>query len=212
MEITYLGHSCFKIVKDGFALILDPYKTDSVPGLSPLKETANQVIPSHKHDDHFGLGEVKLSEMRADTPFMISFIPTFHDEKEGALRGLNNVIVIDVDGLKIVHMGDIGCMLTDEELQFIKKCDILMIPVGGFFTIDAEQAREYVDIIEPKITIPMHYSGKTFGYDVISGVDKFTKLFDEKDVLVKGSVIEFDEAPQDRKVYVMRPLRAEKEG
>ncbi|MBR6483992.1 MAG: MBL fold metallo-hydrolase [Clostridiales bacterium] len=212
MEITYLGHSCFKIIKDGFALILDPYKTDSVPGLYPLKETANQVVPSHRHDDHFGLNEIKLSETRADTPFMVSFIPTFHDDREGALRGQNNVIVIDVDDMKIVHMGDIGCMLTDEEMELIKGCDILMIPVGGFFTIDAKQAKEYVDIIKPKITIPMHYSGKTFGYDVISGVNKFTKLFDKEDICEKDSIINIDKAPRGNKVYVMKPLRAEKEG
>ena len=125
MKITYLGHSCFKFEKDGFAMIIDPYKAGSVPGYAPLKENANQVLSSHKHADHFGLSEVKLAVTRADTPFMISFIETFHDDKNGALRGCNNVIIVDVDGLRLVHMGDIGCELSDEDIEKIKDCDVL---------------------------------------------------------------------------------------
>lgn len=208
MEITYLGHACFKLVKDGFALILDPYKTGSVPGLAPLKEKANQVLSSHKHEDHFGLNEIKLSSTRADTPFMVNFIPTYHDDQQGALRGCNNVTIIEVAGLKIVHMGDIGCMLSDEEIAKIEGCDILMIPVGGFFTIDPATAKEYVDKVRPGMVIPMHYRGETFGYDVIGKVDAFTKLFAKSDVEETGSTIEINEAPKGGKVVVMTPSKA----
>ena len=155
MKITYLGHSCFKFEKDGFAMIIDPYQAGSVPGYAPLKENANQVLSTHKHGDHFGLNEVKLAVTRADTPFMVSFIETFHDDKKGALRGFNNVIIVDVDGLRLVHMGDIGCDLEDEDIEKIKGCDVLMIPVGGFYTIDAKQAKKMADQINPSITIGM---------------------------------------------------------
>ena len=207
MKITYLGHSCFKFEKNGFSLIVDPYKAGSVPGYAPLKENANQVLSSHKHGDHFGLSEVKLAVTRADTPFMISFIETFHDDKNGALRGFNNVIIVDVDGLRLVHMGDIGCMLEDEDLKKIKDCDVLMIPVGGYYTIDAKQAKEYVDKIAPKITIPMHYRGEGFGYDEIGTVDKFTKLFDE--VEQGQSELELEGRPEGHKVIVMRGVKAD---
>ena len=202
MKITYLGHSCFKFEKDGFAMIIDPYKAGSVPGYAPLKENANQVLSSHKHADHFGLNEVKLAVTRADTPFMISFIETFHDDKNGALRGCNNVIIVDVDGLRLVHMGDIGCELSDEDIEKIKDCDVLMIPVGGYYTIDAKQAKEYVDKIAPKITIPMHYRGEGFGYDEIGTVDEFTKLFEQ--VQEEGSELELEGRPEGHKVIVMR--------
>ena len=202
MKITYLGHSCFKFEKNGFAMIIDPYKAGSVPGYAPLKENANQVLSSHKHGDHFGLSEVKLAVTRADTPFMISFIETFHDDKNGALRGCNNVIIVDVDGLRLVHMGDIGCELSDEDIEKIKDCDVLMIPVGGYYTIDAKQAKEYVDKIAPKITIPMHYRGKGFGYDEIGTVDEFTKLFEH--VQEEGSELELEGRPEGHKVIVMR--------
>ena len=207
MKITYLGHSCFKFEKDGFAMIIDPYKAGSVPGYAPLKEHANQVLSTHKHGDHFGWSEVKLAVTRADTPFMVSFIETFHDDKNGALRGFNNVIIVDVDGLKLVHMGDIGCMLEDEDLKKIKGCDVLMIPVGGHYTIDAKQAKEYVDKIAPKITIPMHYRGKGFGYDEIGTVDKFTKLFDE--VEQGESELVLEKKPRGHKVIVMRGVKAD---
>lgn len=207
MKITYLGHSCFKFEKDGFAMIIDPYKAGSVPGYAPLKEHANQVLSTHKHSDHFGLSEIKLAVTRADTPFMVSFIETFHDDKNGALRGFNNVIIVDVDGLKLVHMGDIGCMLEDEDLKKIKGCDVLMIPVGGVYTIDAKQAKEYVDRIGPKITIPMHYRGEHFGYDELDTVDKFTKLVDEFEQ--GGSELVLENKPEGHKVIVLRGVKAD---
>ena len=209
MKITYLGHSCFKFEQDGFALIVDPYKAGSVPGYAPLKETANQVLPSHRHGDHCGLEEVKLLTTRVDIPFDISFIETFHDEKKGALRGPNNVIIVEANGLKVVHMGDIGCDLEDEDLEKIKGCDVLLIPVGGFYTIDAKQAKEYVDKISPAITIPMHYRGAGFGYDEIGTVDEFTKLFDEGEVEEGSSELVLEGKPEGHKVIVMRGVKAD---
>ena len=208
MKITYLGHSCFKLEKDGFALIIDPYKTGSVPGYAPLKEKANQVLPTHRHGDHFGLEEVKLAVTRVDIPFDISFIETFHDEQKGAQRGCNNVIIVKADGLTVVHMGDIGCELEDEDIDKIRDCDVLLIPVGGFYTIDAAQAKEYVDKLNPKITVPMHYRGAGFGYDEIGTVDAFTKLFDEGEVEEGSSELVLEGKPEGRKVIVMRGAKA----
>ena len=207
MKITYLGHSCFKFEKDGFAMIIDPYQAGSVPGYAPLKENANQVLSTHKHGDHFGLNEVKLAVTRADTPFMVNFIETFHDDKKGALRGFNNVIIVDVDGLRLVHLGDIGCDLEDEDLEKIKGCDVLMIPVGGFYTIDAKQAKKMADQINPSITIPMHYRGDGFGYGEIGTVDEFVKLCDK--IEDGGSELILEGKPEGHKVIVMRGVKAD---
>ena len=206
MKITYLGHSCFKFEKDGFALIVDPYKAGSVPGYAPLKETANQVLSTHRHGDHFGLDEVKLAVTRVDIPFDISFIESFHDEENGALRGCNNVIIVKADGLTVVHMGDIGCELSDEDIDIIKGCDVLLIPVGGTYTVDAKGARAYVDRISPAITVPMHYRGEGFGYDELGTVDEFTKLFEQVESI--GSELVLESKPKGHKVIVMRGKKA----
>ena len=205
MKITYLGHSCFKFEKDGFALIVDPYKAGSVPGYAPLKETANQVLSSHRHGDHFGLDEVKLAVTRVDIPFDISFIESFHEE-DGAARGCNNVIIVKADGLTVVHMGDIGCELSDEDIDIIKGCDVLLIPVGGVYTVDAKGAKAYVDRISPAITVPMHYRGEGFGYDELGTVDEFTKLFEQ--VESAGSELVLEGKPEGHKVIVMRGKKA----
>ncbi|MBO6193720.1 MAG: MBL fold metallo-hydrolase [Clostridiales bacterium] len=206
MKITYLGHSCFKFEKDGFALIVDPYKAGSVPGYAPLKETANQVLSTHRHGDHFGLDEVKLAVTRVDIPFDISFIESFHDEEDGAARGCNNVIIVKADGLTVVHMGDIGCELSDEDIDIIKGCDVLLIPVGGTYTVDAKGAKAYVDRICPAITVPMHYRGEGFGYDELGTVDEFTKLFEQVESI--GSEFVLEGKPEGHKVIVMRGKKA----
>lgn len=209
MQLTYLGHSCFKLEKDGFVLMLDPYQKGSVPGLMPLKETVNQVICSHKHFDHFGFREVRLSQTRADTPFIVEFIPTWHDDQAGALRGENNIAVIDVYDRKVVHMGDIGCDLTDEEVSKISGCDVLLMPAGGFYTLAPKEAAELVIRIAPEVVIPMHYRGDGFGYDEISTPDEFISLMNRAGykTVEAGSEITVDAGLIDagRSVIVMKP-------
>lgn len=211
MEIKYLGHSCFKLTEGKFSIIIDPYKAGTVPGLKPLKETANQVIPSHQHDDHSGLREVKLSSTRIDAPFTLNYFPTYHDDQLGTLRGPNNVILLGVNGLSIVHMGDIGCDLEEDQIERIRDCDVLMIPVGGFFTVSPEKAADMIREINPKITIPMHYRGATFGYDVIGTLEDFLKNFKEGERTIEeaGSVIEINETPEGHKILCMKPEKAE---
>ncbi len=210
MEIKYLGHACFKITENKFAVILDPYKAGSVPGLSPLKETANQVIPSHMHDDHSGLREVKLSSTRVDAPFALNFIPTYHDDQLGTLRGPNNVTILSFGNITVVHMGDIGCELSDDELEIIKDCDVLLIPVGGFFTVSPEIAADYVRKLNPKITVPMHYRTANIGYDVIGTLDDFLKNFKDGEIEIceADSVLELTSKPEGHKILCMKPEKA----
>ena len=141
--------------------------------LKDMAETADQVLCSHSHMDHHGIDNVKIEEKRIDTPFKLDIIKTFHDDREGALRGPNDITVLESDGFKIVHMGDVGCMIDEDDLLKIKGCDVLMIPVGGFFTIDGKEAAKYVGKIAPKAVIPMHYRGDAFGYSEIGTVDLF---------------------------------------
>lgn len=177
MKIQYLGHACFKIISGKESLIIDPYADGSVNGLKPLREEATEVIYSHKHTDHYGVDCVNIVEGKPEDVFKISFVQSWHDDQEGALRGPNIIHVIECEGLKIVHMGDLGCPLNEMQKAQLLNIDVLMIPVGGHFTIDAKLAASITSELSPRCVIPMHYRGKGFGFDVLGTVDDFTANF-----------------------------------
>lgn len=210
MEVNYIGHACFVIRFDtGLTVCFDPYKSGSVPGLSDANACADEVYCSHSHADHADYESVRepIDRYTGEAP-QIEVIKSFHDECEGAKRGRNNITKVTSGGETVVHMGDIGCDLTSDQLEIIKGCDLLMIPVGGFFTIDCKQANEMVKLIDPKVVIPMHYRSKKFGYDMISGREEFVELIgndgDREIVSRKGIV---DELPDVKSLLLMEPLR-----
>lgn len=191
MQIIWLGHSCFKIESQGYQIIIDPYQKDSVPGYAPIMEQADQVLCSHEHRDHSGKETVSLRQ-RKNSPFTVKTIKTWHDNQQGSLRG-NNIIHIISDGqFAIAHLGDLGCALTQEQVEMLKGLDALLIPVGGYYTIDAMQARMVMKQLQPHVTIPMHYRGEHFGYDVLGPVEDFLK---EGDCIVRyeSSIMELEE-------------------
>ncbi len=210
MEITYVGHACFLIkLSTGYSVCFDPYAPGSVPGLSAIDIAADTVICSHTHMDHYAHDEVGDPE----TPFSgelpeFEHIDTFHDEVKGAKRGKNIITVLRAEGETAVHMGDIGCDLTEDQLSRIKGCDLLMIPVGGFYTIDCKKAYEMVCQIDPKVVVPMHFSGENFGYDVISGPEEFVRLIEQKGdrKIIKGGTGVKD-LPSEKSLLLLEPLR-----
>lgn len=175
MKIKWIGHSCFQIEKNGFSIIVDPYEDNSVPGLLPVRETADLVLCSHLHGDHNGRKGVQLREKRP-LPFTITELKTYHDDQKGAQRGYNTMFLIDDGVVKAVHLGDLGCEPDPEQIMQLKGLDVVMIPVGGYYTIDAGQAAELIRKIEPHIVIPMHYRSeeKGFGFGEIGEVGTFT--------------------------------------
>ena len=210
MKITYIGHACFLIEdNEGHKLAIDPYQPGSVPGLADHDLTADEVICSHGHYDHDDKAGVKKPATVWNGRFDISTINTYHDDVKGAARGLNNISVINVDGVKIVHMGDIGCELTQSQLEQIKGCDVLMIPVGGHYTIDSKQAFEMTKAIDPLAVIPMHFRGRTFGYNVISTRDEFEKLVSSegKRKVIRGTSV-LEGVPAEKSLVLLDPLRA----
>lgn len=112
------------------------------------------------------------------SPFTITEIHTWHDDARGTKRGSNCIRIFDDGTYRAAHLGDLGCELESEQIEALKGLDAVMIPVGGFYTIDAKQAKALIDQIEPRVTIPMHYRGEAFGYDVIGTLDEFTDLCD----------------------------------
>lgn len=177
--IKWLGHACFKVTGDGYSIVLDPYEDNYVPGFGVLRVTANQVLCSHEHHDHGYTEAVEIQSFEGECPWHIRNVDSWHDEQEGALRGANRIHILELDNLRIVHMGDQGCLLTDEQITAICKPDVLLIPVGGFYTIDAPTAKQIADRLKARVIIPMHYQGEGFGFDVLGTVGAFTDLYDQ---------------------------------
>lgn len=176
ITITWNGHSCFSVSAGGYTIVLDPYAPDSVPGLAPLSLTANQVLSSHGHSDHDYPDAVSLIDDGIKSPFQIFKIDTYHDDARGSLRGTNRIHILEAGGLRIAHMGDLGCALEPAQMEQLKNLDAILVPVGGYYTIDAAQAKELVMKLCPRIVVPMHYRSDTFGYPVIGRLNAFTDL------------------------------------
>ena len=185
MDIKYLGHACFKINAE---LIIDPYKDGSVPGRAPLRESAAKVICTHGHADHSGVECVTITP--GECELKIEEVASFHDDQNGALRGPNTIFVItSPSGEKLVHLGDLGHFPNEEQLAKISDADYLLIPVGGFFTINAALAAEICLAARPKCIIPMHYRTENSGYSELAMVDDFLKICEENGTIDKVKVM-----------------------
>ena len=183
MIITWLGHSCFKIQdksgSDGITVITDPF--DKSTGLKVPRLEANIITVSHNHHDHNNIGAIKGSPFIVNgageyevSGVFIEGVDAYHDEEQGAERGKNIMYRIDIDDMSVAHLGDLGHSLDAKPLDKFEGTDILRIPVGGNYTIDAKKAVETVSQVEPRIVIPMHY--KTTGLKIdLDSIDKFIK-------------------------------------
>lgn len=178
MKLTWNGHSCFTLETEEGSVVLDPYADGKVPGLAPLRLTADLVLCSHEHADHNAREVVALTGKAP--AFGVETISTFHDPEQGALRGKNTIHIISAEGMRVAHLGDLGCELTPQQMEQLRGVDVLMIPVGGYYTIDAHQASTIATNLFAKIVVPMHYrsatNGYRFGYDVLGLLGNFTSL------------------------------------
>ncbi|MCI5773994.1 MAG: MBL fold metallo-hydrolase [Erysipelotrichaceae bacterium] len=184
MKITWIGHSCFKIEKDGYIIIIDPYEDDSVPGYRPIKQKAHLVLCSHEHSDHNYRQAIEILPAQS-SPFTITTIATYHDDQQGSLRGSNNIHIMQDGKYKIAHLGDLGCELEPSAKMLLQDLDVLLIPVGGTYTLDYKQALALIDDLRPNITILMHYRDdiKGFGFEEIATCAQIKTLKDNVIVL-----------------------------
>lgn len=206
MKITWIEHSSFRIEKDGYTIVMDPVKDGSVPGFKPMREVANEVICSHDHYDHNEVANVTVISGK-ESPFKVSQIDTFHDDAGGSLRGMNKITKIEDEKTSVVHMGDIGHMLNDEQLEFVKGADVMLIPVGGFYTVDAKGAAEIIRAAKPGIVIPMHYRTEKFGFAEINTLDEF--INEMKSFTEAGGPAIYSDDDFATQVVVLDPLNVE---
>ncbi|MBQ2062205.1 MAG: MBL fold metallo-hydrolase [Oscillospiraceae bacterium] len=179
MKITWHGHSCFCVESEGYRIVLDPYQR--VKGYGPLHLTANEVLCSHEHFDHNYREAVTLEE-GVPSPFTVDTVSTFHDDQDGRMRGSNTVYILRAEGQTVVHLGDLGHLLTADQVKELRRCDVLLLPVGGTYTVDAEHAKLVADALEPRIIVPMHYRRGTLGFENIGVLDDFLAMYPAEQV------------------------------
>lgn len=177
MDITYLGHSSFKIKTRTATVITDPFDSKMV-GLKYFGVEGDIVTVSHDHNDHNASDKVTGVKKVVQGPgeYEISGVsligyPSFHDNEQGAKRGKNTIYVIEAEGLRVVHLGDIGHQLSEDLINEFGDVDILMIPVGGEFTIGSKEAAEIINKVEPFFVIPMHYMQEGLNKDTFAKME-----------------------------------------
>ncbi len=182
MKIKYLGHAAFVIASDsGVKIITDPYTTSPELTYGEIRATADIVTVSHDHLDHCNVAAVGgdpqvLRRAEVSTARGIKFkgVISYHDDEGGRMRGGNIIFCFEVDGVRVCHLGDLGHLLDDKQKAEIGRVDILLVPVGGYYTINAKTATEVCDQLKPGVIIPMHYRTNK-GLPSIAGVDEFLR-------------------------------------
>jgi L-ascorbate metabolism protein UlaG (beta-lactamase superfamily) len=204
--VEWYGHSCFLLtLENGAKILIDPYDTTRVP-YPPPRDRVEVIFSTHDHFDHNNVnlvpariilradgseakffGKTGGTVQQTDGSTVVDLngkilkaitVPSFHDERKGGQRGANGMLRFTLEDVTFAHLGDIGTMLTPEQIQALKPVDVLIIPVGGYYTIDADTAQQIVAALEPRIVIPMHYNTDRLGESwPIETADKFLAKF-----------------------------------
>lgn len=212
MNVNWLGHSCFLITSEvGLRVITDPYSVGGGIDYSPIKETADIVVVSHDHFDHNAVSAVpgkpavvRGSDTRTVGGVRFRGVATYHDTSQGKQRGANTVFCFTLDDIKLCHLGDLGHLLSQAQIDEIAAVDILFVPTGGFYTIDAASASTVCDQLRPKVIIPMHFKTPKCDFP-ISGVEDFihgkrnVKKMDSSQIEFK-----FEELPVATEIVVLK--------
>lgn len=218
MNLKWYGHSAFKITtENGTGIILDPYQSGYSGGAlsyRKIDDAADIVLTSHDHGDHNFTKDIKgkyehiKTEGRFDRRGVtIRLISTYHDSSKGKKRGKNLILVMAADGLTVAHLGDLGHDLGREIVEEMGPVDVLLLPVGGYYTIDAGKATKIMNNLKPKITVPMHYKTEKCGFP-ITPVDEFTAGKKHVKILqVSEMEITRESLPKNPEIVVLQHAR-----
>lgn len=208
IEITWMGHAMFMIQDSkGTKIITDPYSAKT--GYRPPEVSADIVTVSHRHYDHDNINVVGGNPQIVESPgkvdvkgITIEGIPSYHDEVKGQERGRNTIFKFYINGLTVVHMGDFGQPITGDQVDALKGSDILLIPIGGTYTIDANQATEIIKYVGPKIAIPMHYKTEDTVIN-IAPIDPFISQVQNVREKQSHATVSKSSLPDETEVWIM---------
>lgn len=214
MDIKYLGHSSFYLKGKTGAVITDPYDSSMVGLKFPKDLEASIVTVSHGHEDHNQANLVAGAPLVINIPgeyekngIRITGFGVYHDADMGAKRGKNNLYKIDIDEISILHCGDLGHTFSEDLVDEIGAVDILLIPVGGLYTIDADQAAKVIHELEPSIVIPMHYNSPALNQKVFGQLAAVSDFLKKMDIVapepVKKLSLKKEDIGEEMKVVVM---------
>ncbi len=218
MDIYWYGQSCFKIKGKTATIITDPFNPESIGLKLPKELEGDAVLQTHDHEDHNNTAIVK--SLAGGDPMVfyapgeyevkgaiITGVAGFHDSNEGQERGMNTIFHFYMDGLNIVHLGDLGQpKLTEEQVQTIGQTDILMVPIGGVYTINSQGAAQVISQLEPKVIIPMHYNLPGLKVE-LEGRERFLKeMGAEESVETPKLIITKDKLPDEPQVVVLKAV------
>lgn len=210
MELAWLGQAAFRLKGKSATVVTDPFDS-SFTGLKWSKVEADIVTVSHEHQDHNASSQVTDATFIAQGPgeyeikgIAFTGVSSWHDNKEGAERGKNVIYTFNIDGVRVCHLGDLGQhQLTDQQLEEIGDVDVLLVPVGGTYTINAAEAAKVTAQLEPKVIIPMHYKIEGLKFD-LDTVDHFLKEMGKEDVQPVGKLsVSSDKLPEEAQVVVL---------
>lgn len=217
MELHFYGHAMFGLTSGGVTIVIDPFNDDL--GYPKPRVAPDAVVISHEHSDHNNAGLVggrpRVIRGLADEgktwaaldervgPVRITGVATYHDGQQGSARGKNTVLILEAEGLRVVHLGDLGHLLSDEQARAIGAPDVLMVPVGGHFTIGPAEADQVIEHLQPRVVIPMHYKTEVTASWPIATLDAF--LADKTGVKRVGAATSVTAAglPAGQEIWVM---------
>lgn len=213
MEIIHLGHSSFKIKGKSATVVTDPFESEML-GIKFPQTYADIITISHDHQDHNNIAGVDGTPVVLSGPgeyevkgVKILGISVFHDNSSGSERGKNTIYRINFEGITIVHCGDLGHKFSDLQVEMMDGANILLVPTGGFYTINAQVACEVVSQINPNIIIPMHYNSPNLNqenFGKLDGVDAFLKQMGKEGLLPQPKlVITKDKLPEEPLIVVL---------
>ena len=184
MEIQWLGHACFAIRHEGYTIVIDPYNSDYTNGYPKLRLKADMVLVSHEHFGHnYREGVLLSGRPESDCPFAISTLRVPHEFKMGNWRGFCSIHILEAEGMKLVHMSDLGTQLDGGQISRLYGADVVMICAGSATALPSQEAKRATDEILAKVIVPMHYRDENRGGHRLESVEEFIKYFDSDEYI-----------------------------
>jgi len=218
MKLTYYGHASFLLESDGTSILIDPFNEKCGYPFPHVSPTA--VVVSHEHFDHnyveiAGGSPRVIRGLRADGkewadiservgPVSLTTVKTYHDTAQGRERGRNAVFIFEAEGLRLVHAGDLGHTLSPDQVRAVGRADLLLIPVGGYYTIGPAEATAVVDQLHPRVVIPMHYKTEANRDWPIGPVDEFLRGKSGIRRLGRTITVSPETLPEGQEIWILR--------